>query len=1049
MSPAILSWILTVSLLPQFVSSAQVTPQDSSKLSDFSSEPYLIRSAAVVVSMNADGTGTRTQTNTIVIHSDASARQLSVLSIAYASQSEHADFGYVRVTHSDGSIQETPVSSAVDQPAPVTQQAPFYSDLKVKQIPVRSLRVGDTLEWQALFTFEHPEAPSQFWFQQTFLRGPVVLSEDVELRVPATLHLVVWTNPRSKVSPVESTADGKHIYHWHTANLVLTTGPEAEKRNKAELRRRRTPEEELDIRKGELPSIAWSTFTDWAAVGEWYRSLAASRAMPDSAIRTKVADLTAGKATDLEKAQAVYTYVSTQIRYIGVAFGIGRYQPHTAAEVFANQYGDCKDKHTLLAAMLSILNLHADPVLVGAGIRFNSAVPSPSAFNHLITRLSLGGKEVWLDATAEAGAWGSLLNVIRDQDALVVTTAPPALLAHTPVDLPYPQSTTATVVGALDDSLTSESKIVFTLHDDSELYLRAALHNVSPSDYGAFVQQIMANYGFGGSTSEPVIDHLDDPSQPLQISFHYHRVKEKDWGDNRITAIFQPSGLPAYAPEEPPVSAIQLGAARTQTSRIELELPKGWTASPPADIHAHTPFAKCDVTYRLDKGKLIAERHLTILRKEIPASDYEQYQKWYDETDAGGVPYLQLFPPPKNVSVAAADPPKSPEVPSAKDLHADNSQANDFIMKGFASVRALDLDSARKSFDEANKLNPTQHGLWAGYAAVAEMLGKVFETSADLQHELAFHPEEVQFYRPLVQLQLKSGDTAAALATLHTWVKAAPDTPDASLALANQLQSMKRYNEALDEAQSAIARLESTKADLIDLRIVAANAQVSLGYMKEAAASVAPLLQGLQDPVKINDITYILAEAGSNLLDAEQAQARLLSKRDEESANWALSDDLRPKFAVETQISAEWDTMGWILYQEGKYSEALGYIEAAIHGISQETIHKHLLALATALHRPALAAGSGPKFRTITLGPANGRHGVAGFNFLVVDGRIIESSPTDDQSASTAVLERPEALLKSANLHSLFPPNSKVHLIRAGYLNCHSNTCELVLKPLP
>jgi hypothetical protein len=39
-----------------------------------------------------------------------------------------------------------------------------------------------------------------------------------------------------------------------------------------------------------------------------------------------------------------------QIRYIGVSFGIGRYQPHRLGS--PNQ-GDCKDKHTLSAATLA------------------------------------------------------------------------------------------------------------------------------------------------------------------------------------------------------------------------------------------------------------------------------------------------------------------------------------------------------------------------------------------------------------------------------------------------------------------------------------------------------------------------------------------------------------------------------------------------------------------------------------------------------------------------------------------------------------------------
>ena len=53
------------------------------------------------------------------------------------------------------------------------------------------------------------------------------------------------------------------------------------------------------------------------------------------------------------------------MRYIGVAFGIGRYQPHSAETVLDNQYGDCKDKHTLLAAMLKAAGYEAWPALIG------------------------------------------------------------------------------------------------------------------------------------------------------------------------------------------------------------------------------------------------------------------------------------------------------------------------------------------------------------------------------------------------------------------------------------------------------------------------------------------------------------------------------------------------------------------------------------------------------------------------------------------------------------------------------------------------------------
>ena len=51
----------------------------------------------------------------------------------------------------------------------------------------------------------------------------------------------------------------------------------------------------MDAVRGALPSFAWSTFANWAAVGAWYRSLSLDQAVPDPSIRAKVTELTAGK----------------------------------------------------------------------------------------------------------------------------------------------------------------------------------------------------------------------------------------------------------------------------------------------------------------------------------------------------------------------------------------------------------------------------------------------------------------------------------------------------------------------------------------------------------------------------------------------------------------------------------------------------------------------------------------------------------------------------------------------------------------------------------
>src|SRR5438309_1846429 len=117
--------------------------------SDYSAEPLVLEHFDNVYTMAADGTGSRLIMVATRVQSEAAVKALGVVYIGYASNQEHVEIAYVRVRRRDGTVIETPVAEAIDMPNPVTREAPFYSDLKQMQVPVRSLRVGDTLEWKA------------------------------------------------------------------------------------------------------------------------------------------------------------------------------------------------------------------------------------------------------------------------------------------------------------------------------------------------------------------------------------------------------------------------------------------------------------------------------------------------------------------------------------------------------------------------------------------------------------------------------------------------------------------------------------------------------------------------------------------------------------------------------------------------------------------------------------------------------------------------------------------------------------------------------------
>jgi hypothetical protein len=381
---------------------ASTTPVVVSVKNSYVTEAYVVKEANWVYAMKADGTGYRDRRAVIKIQSDAAMKRFSVIGVGFASASEHVEFRYARVRHADGSVTETSPSEVIEQPERVTREAPFYSDLKEAQLPIKNLKAGDTLEWEAHIVRTKAEAPNEFWDTQSFIQEDMVaLKETIELRFPTTKAVTVWTNPAEKIKPVKTAEGEETVYRWESSKLVPTTGPSADAEKLAKKTRVLTDAEYADFRFGKLPSVAWTTFKSWQDVGAWYRGLEGDRAQPDDEIKAKVAELTAGKTTEEDKVRAVYGYVASQIRYIGVAFGIGRYQPHMAVDVLHNQYGDCKDKEMLLASMLEAVGVESDAVLIGSDIRFNDEVPSPSWFNHLITRAKVGGEEIWLDPTGE------------------------------------------------------------------------------------------------------------------------------------------------------------------------------------------------------------------------------------------------------------------------------------------------------------------------------------------------------------------------------------------------------------------------------------------------------------------------------------------------------------------------------------------------------------------------------------------------------------------------------------------------------------------------
>jgi len=112
------------------------------------------------------------------------------------------------------------------------------------------------------------------------------------------------------------------------------------------------------------PTLRAKTSGTWKDLGIWYNGLTQTSRVASPQIKAKVAEVTSGISDPVEKIRALTEYMQKNIRYYAVEIGIGGFQPHSAADIFARQYGDCKDKATLLSSMLGEIGVDSYYVIV-------------------------------------------------------------------------------------------------------------------------------------------------------------------------------------------------------------------------------------------------------------------------------------------------------------------------------------------------------------------------------------------------------------------------------------------------------------------------------------------------------------------------------------------------------------------------------------------------------------------------------------------------------------------------------------------------------------
>jgi tetratricopeptide (TPR) repeat protein len=933
-SIAFVSRVILASLLLSFSLAAQSKPpeptpttnpsrpdskSDASKPdAKYSQESIVVENLTVKAHFDSDGRGTIDRTFRERLQTESAVTSEGLLAFPYDSDGQTLEMKYVRVRKPDGTVIETPLDSAQDLTSEITRNAPMYTDMHEKHIPVRGLAVGDTLEARYVLTVNKPIAPGQFWLSYNFLKATVTLHEQLDIDVPAD-RVVKLHSPL--VKPQVAETNGRRIYTFTHATLTKPADPD-----KFQAAVDGTP----------YPDVELSSFGSWDQVAAWFGVLQKPRVQVTPEIQAKAQELTRDKKTEDEKVEAIYNYVSEKFRYIGVSLGVGRYQPHAAPDVLANGFGDCKDKHTLLAALLQAIGVNSDPVLISTSMKLDPDVPTPAVFDHVITAIPKGANFTWVDTTPGAAPFAALSEPLRDKLALVVTDSNKGLLARTPRELPFPSYVRFTMNARLNKDAVLDATARLECRDDGEAMLRLAFRNTPQSRWKELTEALVHTLGFAGTVDDVVTSSLEDTSAPFWLTYKYHRVDYGDWPNRQITMPFPFFLIPQLSPEEENViGAIPLGEMKQLTYEVRLTLPAGFVPAVPESVHESNSFMKYDADYKLSGSVLEGTRQLNVFQKTVPPGDRRSYVAFNKAITNDETRWIALS--------ADVLPPR---------YQSSNPEMQKLVAEAYESLRMGTPHAASMTLEKAIKIDPNFSGAWfmLGYSRSTE---HQFEPAiVAFQKDVELNPTDQEAYAALASLYASHGKESEVVQAWRDYVKVAPDDEKGNKYLAAALVRYEDYA----AARPILEKLNDSNTQppvTYDL----ASTYLHLGEHEKGMKLLQYMLDTSESADNLNLVAWALAESKYKLPDALKYAEKSVRETEEQTS--LEPGRLRP---LMFSLDARWDTLGWVYFQMGNLDAAERYLMAAWKLGPTAEVGRHLGDLyakkgdnARAMHMYALA----------------------------------------------------------------------------------------------
>ena len=543
--------------------------------------------------------------------------------IPFSTEHQKLKILYAYTVTPDGKILKPGKNAINTVYPPFVSEAPIYSDLKYRTISMPGVRIGSVIKYAYELKTVKPYMKNQFW-ETNYMQDEYPIKE-------ATFTALI---PKGK------------NYKFKTYNMEgEESKPQVKEKGKFVELSWKLKDVPPIIREPNMPPfeevakrVAITSLKSWQEVAKWYSELAEEAVKPDELIKETTLKVVKGKKTTEEKIRAIYNFVSQNIRYVGMEFGINGYKPHKASEVLRNRYGDCKDHATLLIAMLKVIGVKGYPVLIPTLQRANldPEMPMPTAFNHEIAAIKWKGKWFFMDTTSDFVPFGYLPPSDQGRGVLIVDVdREKGELGETPVFPPETNLEGFKGKFTLKPFGSLEGKFKYVYTGIYGVIERARLTGAPQEQIKRHVEELAAKVSPGFDVEEFKLSNYRD----LNEKEVWIEIEGEDRNYGTVTSHY----LLAKFPTPDYSRLVSLVAAKSRRypyvvgykmeklSEVKLELPKGYTLYlKPENYSFKNRVGSFSIEWNVNGRELSFRSKMVLWKRIVPVNEYQDLRELFN-----------------------------------------------------------------------------------------------------------------------------------------------------------------------------------------------------------------------------------------------------------------------------------------------------------------------------------------------------------------------------------------------------------------------------------